>query len=142
MNIKIKKLDESAVIPTYGSEGAACLDLYAVKDLDIRPNEVACVHSGLSIAIPTGYEVRVMPRSGLACKKQLIILNSPGVIDSDYRGEICVYMKNISDDIVTIQSGDRYAQMSLRKSIYVTFEVVDDLDDTVRGDGGFGSTGR
>lgn len=142
MKIKLHKLDEDAITPIYGSDGAACLDLYAVDDVIIRAGAVRYVRSGWAFAIPNGYEVQIYPRSGLACKKQLIILNSPCIIDSDYRGEIYTYMKNVGDESVMIRKGDRYAQMSLRKSIYTEFEVVDELEDTERGEGGFGSTGR
>jgi len=142
MEIKLHKLDENAVVPTYGSKNAACLDLYAVDDVIIRPQAVRYIRSGWALAIPEGYEVNIVPRSGLACKKQLIILNSPGVIDSDYRGEVYTYMKNVGEEIVMIQKGDRYAQMSLKETIKVKFDIVDELNETERSDGGFGSTGK
>jgi len=141
MEIKIYKLDENAIVPTYGSDGAACLDLYAVDTVIIRPGDVRYIRSGWAFSIPKGYEVQIYPRSGLACKKQLIILNSPCIIDSDYRGEIYTYMKNISDESFVFSQGDRYAQMAIRSSIHVEFNIVDDLDVTERGIGGFGSTG-
>jgi len=142
MEIKLHKLDENAVVPTYGSKNAACLDLYAVEDVILRPQDVRYIRSGWAFAIPDGYEVNIVPRSGLACKNQLIILNSPCVIDSDYRGEVYTYMKNIGEEVVMIKRGDRYAQMSLRESIYTVFEIVDELDETERGKSGFGSTGK
>ena len=142
MEIKLLKLDANAIVPTYGSPGAAGLDLYAVEDVLVRPGVVRYIRSGWAFGIPDGYQVTIVPRSGLACKKQVIILNSPCVIDSDYRGEIYTVMKNIGKESVLIKKGDRYAQMSLHRAIYVDFEIVDRLDKTERGKGGFGSTGR
>jgi dUTP pyrophosphatase len=141
MEIKIHKLDENAIIPTYGSDGSACLDLYTVDAVIIRPGDVRYIRSGWAFSIPKGYEVQIYPRSGIACKKQLIILNSPCIIDSDYRGEVYTYMKNISTESFMFRQGDRYAQMAIRRSIPVEFDVVDELDKTERGEGGFGSTG-
>jgi dUTP pyrophosphatase len=92
--------------------------------------------------IPIGYSVQIYPRSGKACKSQLIELNSPGIIDSSYRGELLTCMKNLSNDIVSIKKGDRYAQMFLVKNIKMYFEEVDELNETDRGDGGFGSSGK
>jgi len=141
MEIKIHRLDDNAIVPTYGSDGAACLDLYSVDVVIIRPGDVRYIRSGWSFSIPEGYEVQIYPRSGIACKKQLIVLNSPCIIDSDYRGEVYTYMKNISNESFMFRQGDRYAQMAIKRSIPVEFDVVDELDETERGEGGFGSTG-
>ena len=142
VNIRLKKLHGDAIIPTYGSDGAACLDLYGIEDVIIRPGIVRYVRSGWAFGIAAGYEVNIMSRSGLACKKQVIVLNSPSIIDSDYRGEVYIYMKNISMDSVIIYKGNRYAKMSLRKTIHVEFDIVNELDETERGTGGFGSSGK
>lgn len=145
MKIKLKKLHKDAKIPTYAHESDACLDLFAIEDVVFHifhPNDVKFIRSGLSFEIPEGHYVEIVPRSGLACKKQLIILNSPCIIDESYRGELVTYMKNLNGSNVIIRKGDRYAQMMLKKKIEVEFEEVDELSNTKRGGGGFGSTGK
>lgn len=142
MQIQLKRLSENAIVPTYGTPGAACLDMYATEDITFKPGDVRCINTGWAFGIPEGYEVQIRPRSGLSCKKQLIILNSPGTIDEDYRGEIKIFMKNISNEMVTILANDRCAQISLQKVIKIEFEEVTELSDTERGAGGFGSTGK
>lgn len=142
MEVLIKKLHKDAKIPTYATEGSVGLDLYAIENYVLRPNDVKCIRSGIVVAPPEGYYFEVFSRSSLACKKQCIILNSVPVLDEDFRGEILIYMKNISNDTVIINKGDRYAQMILKKKIPVIFKEVSELPATSRGAGGFGSTGR
>jgi len=142
MEVLIKKLHENAKIPTYATEGSIGLDLYAVEDYILRPNDVKCIRSGIAVKIPDDYYFGIFARSGLSSKRQCIVLNSVGIIDSDYTGELLTYMKNISNDTVIINKGDRYAQMILKKKIPVVFKEVDELPTTNRGAGGFGSTGK
>jgi len=142
MDMKLKRLHKDAVIPTYSTDGSSCADLYAVEDITLRPDEVKMLRSGWAMEPPYGYAIHVYPRSGLSSKKQLVLLNSVGIIDWDYRGEIISYMKNLSDDVVVIKKGERYAQMGVKKIERVSFEEVDELTPTRRGSGGFGSTGK
>lgn len=142
MKIKLKKLSKNAKIPTYGTKDSAAVDLYAVEDVTWYPGDVKFVRSGWILEIPEGYYCDIRPRSGLACRQQMIILNSPCTIDSDYRGELFTYMKNLGDTITTIKKGDRYAQMLLQKKIDIEFEEIEELTETDRGDGGFGHTGQ
>jgi dUTP pyrophosphatase len=142
MKIKLKRLHKDAKIPTYAHKDDACADLYAVEDITIRPGEVGCVRSGWALEFPTGYYMEIRPRSSLACKKQLMILNSPSTIDSPYRGDLLTYMKNIGTNIVSIRKHDRYAQIMVKKVIPMNFEEVEELNKTSRGTSGFGSTGR
>ena len=142
--INIKKLSDKAVIPTYGSEFSAGADLYAcINDvLTIEPNETKFVPTGLSFEIPEGLVGLVYARSGLACKKGLAPANKVGVIDSDYRGEVMVALHNHSKDEKSIEPNERIAQIVFAPYIKGIFNVVDNLNDTVRGEGGFGSTGN
>jgi dUTP pyrophosphatase len=142
MEIKLKRLHKDAKVPTYGTERSAYLDLYAVEDVMLSPGETKVIRSGWAFEIPELHYVDVLPRSGLACKKGIISLNSVGIIDSDYRGEILTTMRNLGEDPVLIAKGDRYAQMAIKRSIYTTFREVDELTPTERGSGGFGSTGK
>lgn len=142
MKIKLKRLHKDAIIPTYGTEASACLDLYAVEDVTFRSGDTKRIRSGWAFEIPEMYYVEIMPRSGLAIKNDLIMPNSPGIVDSDYRGEIFVYMKFLKENWqFNIRNGDRFAQMQIKKSILVDFEEVEELSETARGGGGFGSTG-
>ena len=143
-NINIKKLNENAVIPTYGSEFSAGADLYALTDepIVIAPRETVLVHTGVAMEIPTGYVGLVFARSGLATKRALAPANKVGVIDSDYRGEIMVALHNHGSEPKTVENGERIAQIVLVPYISADFNEVDELSDTVRGEGGFGSTGR
>jgi dUTP pyrophosphatase len=138
--LKVKKLSKNAKIPTYGHEGDACFDLYALENYTVRPGEVLLIRTGLAMAISEGYEMQVRPRSGLSLKG-LIIPNSPCTIDAGYRGEIKTPMANVSDKATTIRAGDRYAQATIKPIWRVIFQEVDDLPDSERGEGGFGSTG-
>lgn len=144
MKIQIKKLRESAVIPTRGSKYAAGYDLYACLDapISIPPHSTAKIGTGLSIAVPEGWFGAVFARSGLATKQGLRPANCVGVCDSDYRGEYIVPIHNDSDTEQTIQSGDRIAQLVILPYLDAEFEAVDTLPDTERGVGGFGSTGK
>ncbi|MCR4928818.1 MAG: dUTP diphosphatase [Lachnospiraceae bacterium] len=145
MNVRIKKLSENAIIPTYGTPFAAGADLYACIDekTDIAPGETKMVGTGIAMEIPEGYVGLVFARSGLACKKGLAPANKVGVIDSDYRGEIKVALHNhnISGDALSVESGERIAQISIVPYLKAEFEECDSLEDTDRGEKGFGSTG-
>jgi dUTP pyrophosphatase len=136
-----KKLSEEARTPTYGSVGAACMDLYTIEDYVLHPGNVRLLRTGIALDIPSGYEVQIRPR-GSAIKTRVIILNSPGTVDEDYRGEIFVGVKNLSDIDVVIKKGDRVAQMILKEVIKMDLFEVDELSETLRGDGCLGSTGR
>lgn len=144
MELKIKKLSPNAILPTYGSAGAAGADLYALPEGDpivIAPGQTAFIHTGLSMAIPEGYVGLNFARSGLASKRGLAPANKVGVIDSDYRGELMVALHNHGDTPQTIEPGDRVAQFVIVPVITACFTEVDSLDETERGSGGFGSTG-
>jgi dUTP pyrophosphatase len=141
--LRLKKLREQAQVPQYGSAYAAGADLYACLDqpLVAAPGETVFVPTGLAMEIPVGMVGLIYARSGLACKKGLAPANKVGVIDSDYRGEIMVALYNHSREDITITSGERIAQMVITPYIYAEYEEVESLEDTVRGEGGFGSTG-
>ncbi len=142
-DVNIKKLNENAVIPTYGTEYAAGADLYACMDeaVTINPGQTSFIKTGLAMEVPVGYAGLIYARSGLACKKGLAPANKVGVIDSDYRGEIMVALHNHSTEAVVVESGERIAQLVITPYIVAVFNQVDELEDTVRGEGGFGSTG-
>ncbi len=142
--VNIKKLNENAVVPTYGSEFSAGADLYACEgtEITIEPGQTRLVHTGISMAIPCGYVGLIYARSGLASKRGLAPANKVGVIDSDYRGEIMVALHNHSSEAQTICDGERIAQMVFTAYMGADFCEVDELDSTIRGEGGFGSTGR
>ena len=141
--VEIKKLDERAIIPTYGTEFSAGADIYALLDepLTISPGETKFIHTGLAIAIPEGLVGLIYARSGLATKRGLAPANKVGVIDSDYRGEIMVSLRNDSDQDVVIEDGMRIAQMVIMQVPQVTFAECGILGETKRGENGFGSTG-
>jgi dUTP pyrophosphatase len=136
--------DKTRSLPRYMSHGAAGLDLAACIDepITIHPNTLALIGTGYAVAIPEGYEGQVRPRSGLALKHQLGILNSPGTIDSDYRGEIKIIMFNFGKESYTISDNDRIAQLVISALPQVKFKIVEHLDVTERGSGGYGHTGR
>lgn len=140
--LKIKKLDEKAIIPTYGTEYSAGADLYALldEDLEIKPGETIMIGTGLAMAIPTGYAGLIYARSSLGSKKGLAPANKVGVIDSDYRGEIKVPLFNQSKETQIIAKNERIAQIIFTPYLKVNFQETDELDDTTRGTGGFGST--
>lgn len=131
-------------LPHYATEGAAGMDVraYIQEPITLRSLERTAVPTGLFLEIPSGYEVQVRPRSGLALKQGLTCLNTPGTIDSDYRGELQVILVNLSTDTQTIHSGDRIAQLVLQKVEQATWQQVETLTTTARSDGGFGSTGK
>ena len=143
-SVNIKKLNEKAIIPTYGSEFSAGADLYACEggDITIAPGETRLVRTGISMAIPQGFVGLIYARSGLASKRGLAPANKVGVIDSDYRGEIMVALYNHSSESQTVCDGERIAQMVFTAYMGANFLEVDELDSTQRGEGGFGSTGR
>ena len=143
VKINIKKLNEDAVIPTLGSEYAAGSDLYACIDekLDIKPGETILVKTGLAMEIPEGYAGLIYARSGLATKRGLAPANKVGVVDSDYRGEVMVALHNHSNEVQSIEPKERIAQLVVAPFLKVEFEEVEKLNDTVRGEGGFGHTG-
>ena len=144
MKIQIKKLNENAVIPTRGSEQAAGYDLYAATEetIVIRPHETVKVGTGLAIAVPDGYFGAIFARSGLAAKQGLRPANCVGVADSDYRGEYIVALHNDTDFERTIAPKERIAQLVVMPYLAVEFDEVDELSETARGEGGFGSTGK
>ena len=143
-SVKIKKLDENAIIPTYGSQFAAGADLYACtgEAVTINPHETKLIHTGIAMEIPVGYAGFIYARSGLACKKGLAPANKVGVVDADYRGEVMVALHNHGKEAQTVEAGERIAQMIIAPFVAVNYIFSDELDDTVRGAGGFGSTGR
>ena len=141
--ILIKKLNQRAIIPKYETLGASGLDLSAnlEKNIVLKPGEKCLVPTGIAVTIPNGYEFQIRPRSGLAMKNSITVLNTPGTIDADYRGEIKVIIINLGNKNFEIANGTRIAQMVLCPISKAKLLEVDDLDNTTRGDGGFGSTG-
>ncbi|GAA5054163.1 dUTP diphosphatase [Erythrobacter westpacificensis] len=141
--VKLKRLPhgQGLDLPAYATSGAAGMDVVSAEDVVLRPGARHAVATGFSVAIPEGYEIQVRPRSGLALKHGITVPNSPGTIDSDYRGELKIILANLSDDSFPIQRGDRIAQLVLAPVTLAEWEEVDDLDATARGEGGFGSTG-
>ena len=141
--MNIKKLNPNAIIPTYGSECAAGADLYACIEspVTIEPGQTVFISTGLAMEIPEGYAGFVYARSGLSCKRGLAPANKVGVVVADYRGEITVALHNHSDEPKTIEVNERIAQIVIAPFVHVAFDEVDELSDTVRGAGGFGSTG-
>lgn len=143
MNVNIKKLNPKATIPTYGSEYAAGADLYACLDgeVTIAPHATVVIPTGIAMELPVGYAGLIYARSGLATKKGLAPANKVGVVDCDYRGEVKVALHNHGEVAQTVTCGERVAQLVIAPYITANFEVVDELSETVRGAGGFGSTG-
>ena len=131
-------------LPTYATKASSGVDLMAALDtpVTLEPMERKIIHTGLKIALPEGYEAQIRPRSGLAAKYGITVLNSPGTIDADYRGEIGVILVNLSNTSFTIQPGDRIAQMVVAKFEQIDWLPMNELSDTKRGEGGFGSTGK
>lgn len=142
LNIPITTLVEGASVPSYAYSGDAGMDLRAIEHFELKPFERALVPTGLAIAIPEGYAGFVQPRSGLAIKQGVTVLNTPGLIDSHYRGELKVALINLDpDNVFEVNPGDRIAQLVIQKVERVEWNVVDSLDETERGAGGFGSSG-
>ena len=144
MKVDIKKLSEAAVIPQYATEQSAGQDLHAVLDepVTLRSLERKLIKTDLAIALPIGYKADVRPRSGLALKHGITVLNTPGTIDADYRGNIGVILVNLSSEPFTINNGERIAQLVISKYERVEWNEVEELSETQRGTGGFGSTGK
>ena len=143
-DIKVKRLKENAVIPKIATEGSAASDLYACIDeaVTIQPGKTVSIPSGIAIALPKGYGAFIFARSGLGIKHGIVPSNGVGVIDSDYRGEISVGLYNHSDEAYTVNPNDRIAQMAIMPVAAVNFIETDELSETARGIGGFGSTGK
>ena len=144
VKVQIKKLDPNAKIPEYKTAGASGVDIMALleKKITLDPGESQIIPTGLSIAIPEDLEVQIRPRSGLAAKSNISVLNTPGTIDSDYRGEIKVILFNHGNKVFFVKNNDRIAQMVLVPILKIEFEEVDFLPETIRSSGGFGSTGK
>ncbi len=144
VKILIKKLNPKVKLPSYKTDGSSGMDLMAFidKPISIMPQTSKLIPTGLFVAIPDNTEVQIRPRSGLAAKNNISVLNSPGTIDSDYRGELKVILYNHGSNEFFVKNEDRIAQMVLVPVIKATFEEVNDLPETIRGEGGFGSTGK
>ena len=142
--VLIKKLDPTVELPAYKTEGASGMDLMALlkEPITLKPNSSCLVPTGLAVAFSSNFEIQIRPRSGLAAKNSISVLNTPGTIDSDYRGEIKVILFNHGKNDFLINNKDRIAQMILTPVIKMEFEETDDLQETVRGEDGFGSTGK
>jgi len=144
VKVLVKKLDPKVQLPSYKTKGSSGMDLMAfIKDsIKIAPNTTALIPTGISIAISNDVEIQIRPRSGLAAKSSISVLNTPGTIDSDYRGELKIILFNHSNQEFVVKNNDRIAQMVLMPVLKIDFEEVDDLPETLRGSGGFGSTGK
>ena len=144
VKVLIKKLNPAVNLPAYKTKGSSGMDLAAFleKPINVKSNTSSVIPTGLSVAFSEGYEIQIRPRSGLAMKNKITVLNTPGTIDSDYRGEIKVIIFNHGDVDFVINNGDRIAQMILSPTIKIDLEIVNDLPETIRGEGRFGSTGK
>ena len=144
VKVLIKKLDPTVRLPEYKTKGASGMDLVALikEPMKIKPKTSSLVPTGISVAFSENYEIQIRPRSGLAAKNNISVLNSPGTIDSDYRGEVKVIIFNHGENNFVINNGDRIAQMVLSPIIKMELEEIDDLPETLRGESGFGSTGK
>ena len=144
IKVIIKKLDSSVQLPTYKTDGASGMDLMAhiEKPINLEPGKSCLVPTGLSVAFPKEYEIQIRPRSGLAAKNNISVLNTPGTIDSDYRGELKIILFNHSNENFIINNNDRIAQMVLTPIIKIELEETNELPESVRGREGFGSTGK
>lgn len=143
MQVKVKQLHNTAVLPAYATEGAGAMDVFACVPTQVRlyPGQVIAVPTGIAVDLPEGHALFIIPRSGLALKNHITVLNTPGLVDSDYRGEIKVLLKNGGDDIFYINPDTRIAQMLVLPLPRVEWVVVDSLSETARAEGGFGHTG-
>ena len=144
VRVLIKRLSPSVQLPSYKTNGASGMDLMAFieKPIELEPGKSCLVPTGLSVAFPKQYEIQIRPRSGLAAKNNITVLNTPGTIDSDYRGELKIILFNHGNENFLINNSDRIAQMILTPIIKMELQETDELPDTVRGEGGFGSTGK
>ena len=144
VKVLIKRLDPAVKLPIYKTSGASGMDLMAFikKPINIKPKTSSLIPTGLTVAFSKDYEIQIRPRSGLAAKNNISVLNTPGTIDSDYRGEIKVIIYNHGNNDFTINNGDRIAQMILAPVVKMELEETSNLPETIRGEGGFGSTGK
>ena len=144
VKILIKKLNPSVQMPSYKTNGASGMDLMAFidKPIELKPGKSCLVPTGLSVAFSKEYEIQIRPRSGLAAKNNITVLNTPGTIDSDYRGEIKIILFNHGKENFIINNNDRIAQMVLTPIVKIEIEEINELPETIRGEGGFGSTGK
>ena len=144
VKVLIKKLNPSVQLPSYKTNGASGMDLmaYIDKSINLEPGQSCLVSTGLSVAFPKEYEIQIRPRSGLAAKNNVSVLNTPGTIDSDYRGEIKIILFNHGSENFTINKNDRVAQMVLTPIVKMDLEETTELPESIRGEGGFGSTGK
>ena len=144
VKILVKKFDKKIKLPVYKTSGSSGMDLmaYVKNKINIKPGKTAMIPTGIAVAIPKNYEIQIRPRSGLAAKKCISVLNTPGTIDSDYRGEIKIILINLSKKSFVVKSGDRVAQMILCPVAKCELKEVKNLPKTTRGKGGFGSTGK
>ena len=141
MKVLVKRIDKEVRIPSYAHKGDAGVDLYANKEIVVEPGQRALVPTGIKIALPKGFEAQVRPKSGLALKSGITVLNTPGTVDEGYRGEICVIVINHGKQAFKVEKGNRIAQMVFNKVEKAELEEVEELDGTTRGENGFGSTG-
>ena len=143
IEILIKRFSKDVSLPKYKTDGSSGMDLTANIDssIDLEPGKTAIIPTGISVAIPKDFEIQIRPRSGLAAKSQISVLNTPGTIDSDYRGEIKIILINLGSKVFTVNKGERIAQMVLCPLVKAKLKEVNNLDETKRGTGGFGSTG-
>jgi dUTP pyrophosphatase len=141
--ILIKRLSKNIPLPKYETNGSSGMDLSAniEKEIEIAPGKTSIIPTGLAVAIPKNFEIQIRPRSGLAAKNQISVLNTPGTIDADYRGELKVILINLGENIFKVEKGLRIAQMILCPVVKATFKEVEELEETIRGSSGFGSTG-
>jgi dUTP pyrophosphatase len=142
LGVKVKILNPDAIIPKYQTEEAAGFDLHSIEEKTVKAGEREVIKTGLAVALPKGYELQVRPRSGLALKNGITVLNTPGTVDSDYRGELMVILFNTSKEDFAVKKGERIAQAIIKEILQADFAVVEELDSTERGVGGFGSTGK
>ena len=144
IKVLVKKLKPSVKLPSYKTDGASGMDLmaYIDKSIELKPGESCLIPTGLSVAFPKEYEIQIRPRSGLAAKNNISVLNTPGTIDSDYRGELKIILFNHGKDEFIVNDEDRVAQMVLMPILKVEIEETNELPETIRGSGGFGSTGK
>ena len=144
VRVLIKRLSPSVQLPSYKTNGASGMDLMAFieQPIELEPGKSCLVPTGLSVAFPEEFEIQIRPRSGLAAKNNITVLNTPGTIDSDYRGELKIILFNHGNENFLINNSDRIAQMILTPIIKIELQETDELPDTVRGEGGFGSTGK
>ena len=141
LEIKVLKLNENAIIPSYSHEGDSGMDLFSVENYTLFPRKRELIRTGLKVEIPLGYEMQIRPKSGLAWKKGITVLNTPGTVDAPYRGEVGVILINHGEENYEVKKGEKVAQIVFKKVETAVFKEVDSLSETSRGEGGFGSTG-